>query len=58
MFECYLCNSQKYIPAKYPKKLSVKNMSLGNDIIRSLTHFCVPNGFLESIGTSKEIILR
>ena len=58
MCECYLSNPKKYIPAKYPKKLSVKNISLDNDIIRSLTHFCVPNGFLESIGASKEIILR
>ena len=58
MCECCLSNPQKYIPAKYPKKLSVKNISLGNDIIRSLTHFCVPDGFLESIGASKEIILR
>ena len=34
-----LSNPQKYIPAKYPKKLSVEIMFLDKDFIRSLI-FC------------------
>ena len=57
IYKGYLSNPQKHIPAKYLKKISVKIIFLGTDFIRSL-HFFIPNGFLDSIGVSKEIILR